>query len=51
VDTERDAGMLAHLGIDPQDLVASLSGTGLGSGTASGLGGMLSSEGADRRDD
>ena len=48
VDTDRDAGLLAHLGLDPQDLLAKLSGTGLGSGMASGLGGML---GADERDD
>jgi hypothetical protein len=49
VDTDRDAGMLAHLGIDPQDLLAKVSGTGLGSGMASGLGGMLGGENRDDR--
>jgi hypothetical protein len=35
VDTDRDAGLLSSLGIDPQDLIAKFAG---GSG---GLGGLL----------
>lgn len=37
VDTEQHGGLLARLGLDPQDLVARLAGGGL----AGGLGGML----------
>lgn len=40
VDTERDAGLLQELGIDPHDLVTMLTGGG-GSGPGGGLGGML----------
>ena len=30
VDTERDAGLLEKLGIDPQDLVGAIGGGGIG---------------------
>ncbi len=30
VDTERDAGLLQKLGIDPQDLVGAIGGGGIG---------------------
>ena len=36
VDTEADAGLLAKLGLDPQELIAKLAGGG-------GLGGLLGS--------
>ena len=38
VDTEQDAGLLSKLGIDPQDIIAKLTGASGGSG---GLGGKL----------
>lgn len=37
VDTEQHAGLLARLGLDPQDLIARFAGGGLGGG----LGGLL----------
>jgi hypothetical protein len=40
VDTDRDAGLLDKLGLDPATLIAMLSGGG-GGGLAGGLGGML----------
>lgn len=38
VDTDRDAGLLSSLGIDPQDLIAKFAG-----GSSGGLGGLLGS--------
>lgn len=38
VDTDRDAGVLSSLGIDPQDLIAKFAG-----GSSGGLGGLLGS--------
>lgn len=40
VDTDRDAGMLASLGLDPQDIIAKLTGGG-GGGLSGGLGKIL----------
>jgi hypothetical protein len=40
VDPDADAGLLAELGVDPQDLISGLSGGALGD-PDSGLGGML----------
>jgi hypothetical protein len=40
VDTDRDAGLLDKLGLDPAKLIAMLTGGG-GGGLAGGLGGML----------
>jgi hypothetical protein len=37
VDTDRDSGLLSKLGLDPQDLIAKLAG----SGELGGLGKML----------
>ncbi|MBA2561041.1 MAG: hypothetical protein H0V07_14365 [Propionibacteriales bacterium] len=37
VDTDRDAGLLSKLGLDPQELIAKLAG----GGSLGGLGGML----------
>ena len=38
VDTDRDAGLLSSLGIDPHDLIAKFAG-----GSSGGLGGLLGS--------
>lgn len=38
VDTDRDSGLLSKLGIEPQDLIAKLTG---GGSLGGGLGGML----------
>ncbi len=40
VDTEKDAGLLGRLGLDPMDLVKMVTGGGSG-GALGGLGGLL----------